>query len=567
MSREPKATVGRRCERGSALLFAMVTLMVLTTLSVAWLGASSARVDIADQSIQDTEGRLLADSALSAARASLDAGGDGNVGLGSWSDDGDGVPEWGELSGTPRLGDGNYWAQVTDLDAGRKRITAWGRSGSGPAAGAVIVSEMIVRGTVDEVHPAFTGEYAIYVGGGGLTLEGTDTERGYYCNVCDYHTTSYWSMRSHRRSTGHGYTYVSGGDNGDVVDGDAYVNGDINVLDGATIAGDVRATGNINIETAEHVDGDATTVAEDASIPPPDFVEMDYENIPGIIKVGDEFDRPDQILQVPKSRIDGAEDDNIKSTGVTTLDPDNPCHIFAKDSFTDEAYGTEDTTALNYQFGDWATHNGGDGEDMVIKENGNGKTYFIEGNLWIDPLWYGPELRRDGSEASASDGVQMTIVVEGNIYIGDEIGLANMEKSGIALIAITKRDENGVDVNLNDDPSDDLVENSGNIMFGDLNRQARSPTINAMLFAEKNFEDRQSRDGNPIEFTLNGLMAAGGSVVLDRGEGDDHVKMSVSHDQRILDGDLSLPNLPQGGGGEETVPVGPWVPVVRWHVR
>ena len=77
----------------------------------------------------------------------------------------------------------------------------------------------------------------------------------------------------------------------------------------------------------------------------------------------------------------------------------------------------------------------------------------------------------------------------------------------------------------------------------------------------------ESSGGEPIQFTLNGLMAGGESVILNRGSGADHAKMTVRHDQRIQNGDVTLPNLPQGGAGEETVPVEPWVPVVRWHVR
>jgi len=575
MSKEFLAAM-RRGERGTALLFAMVTLMILATLSVAWLGVSSARMEAADLDVQDVEGRLLADAALSAARANLDAGGDGNVGIGSWSDDGDGVPEWDELSGTPGLGDGNYWAQVTDLDAGRKRITAYGRSGSGPAAGAVTVSEMIVKGTVNEVHPAFTGEYAIYVGDGELTLEGENTQRGYYCNVCSYHTTSYWNMRTHRRRTGHGYRYVSGGDNGDVIDGGLYVNGDVNVTGGANVAGDLKATGNINVGGDDNVDGEVVQVAQENNIPPPDFVEMDYKNIPGVINVANEFDKSDEVVYYTDNLADRygntTESREVKSSGIKTMDPDNPAHIFAQESFKDTGYddGNYETDGTNYHLGDWATKDRGyrNGEQIVVKENGNNKTYYLEGNLWIDTFGGGPEFLRDGSEGSASDGVQMTVVVAGNIYVGDNVLFENMQNSGIALIAITKRDDTGTDVNANQDPSDDLVEDSGNIFFGDLNAQAGNPEVNALLFAEKNFIDiQESSGGEAIQFTLNGLMAGGESVVLNRGTGTDHTRMTVRHDQRIQNGDVVLPNLPQGGAGEETVPVEPWAPVIRWHVR
>ena len=45
----------RRSERGAALIFSMVALMVLAALSVAWLSTASARVKVADLGLQDAE--------------------------------------------------------------------------------------------------------------------------------------------------------------------------------------------------------------------------------------------------------------------------------------------------------------------------------------------------------------------------------------------------------------------------------------------------------------------------------------------------------------------------------
>ena len=74
----------------------------------------------------------------------------------------------------------------------------------------------------------------------------------------------------------------------------------------------------------------------------------------------------------------------------------------------------------------------------------------------------------------------------------------------------------------------------------------------------------------PLDFEINGLMAASGRINLqDRGQGLQHSRMVIKHDQRLKDGTLSLPGLPfvTVQQANPPPPGPPWVEQARWQVR
>ncbi|MBK7643859.1 MAG: pilus assembly PilX N-terminal domain-containing protein [Planctomycetes bacterium] len=154
---------------------------------------------------------------------------------------------------------------------------------------------------------------------------------------------------------------------------------------------------------------------------------------------------------------------------------------------------------------------------------GNNKVYYIDGNLWVHNL-----SSMSMEFASPSGGVQITIVVSGNIYMSDNLYLKDKNKDGIALIAL----------------KDPAVKDSGNIYFGD-------PTfgtlehMSAYMYAENNFYDNNlSATGSAI-VSVDGNMTAGNQVAINRDVGKAHSKLTVNFDNRISTKKIALPGLPK----------------------
>jgi len=169
----------------------------------------------------------------------------------------------------------------------------------------------------------------------------------------------------------------------------------------------------------------------------------------------------------------------------------------------------------------------------------NQKVFYIDGNLWLHN-------RRSyslGMAHSEANGVQITVVVRGNIYFADNFFYQDDDKDGIAFIAMT----------------DDDVDDSGNIYFGDP-VYGTLQEMHAFMYAENNFYDMNLDEDGSSEVALFGNMTAGNQVVIERDFDGQHTKLSVEFDQRIARGDLDMPGLPGGGGGS-----GQRFIVTYWH--
>jgi hypothetical protein len=240
----------------------------------------------------------------------------------------------------------------------------------------------------------------------------------------------------------------------------------------------------------------------------------------------------------------------------------DPRHIFVKefrdDLAADVGFSFDNT---NYFFGDpWAD---ADLDKVSVSAAGNHKTYYVDGNVWIEP---------NGTTAkfisSPPEGTQITVIVKGNVYFADDFLYDNEELDAIAFVAMSDGEsytdhdgDNQYDIGepiLRDD-GDGIYEGnregSGYIFFGDPNGGPLGH-VHAYLYADNNFADHVlDPSGDPLDFEITGTMSAGNLVDINRDFAGGHAQMRVNYDDRLENGEIELPGLPKGGGstGKELV--------------
>lgn len=307
------------------------------------------------------------------------------------------------------------------------------------------------------------------------------------------------------------------GGQADEVDGDIYSGGDVEVWGDADIGGTIRAGGEIVGATGE----------EDISQHIPDLGAMNYAATADF-DVAQMFDD------------DGQYRWNNAGGSAYQLPESSPGHIFRmnpSDRTTNTNATEKDDFFLEDPYETVRSDSGQDGSNAyrfspsgVSGEPGvdsNQKVFYIDGNLWLHN-------RRSyslGMAHSEADGVQITVVVKGNIYFADNFFYQDDDKDGIAFIAMT----------------DDDVDDSGNIYFGDP-VYGTLQEMHAFMYAENNFYDTNLDASGSSEVYLNGNMTAGNQVLIERDYDDHHTKLTVDFDDRISVGDLSMPGLPGNSG-------------------
>ncbi len=395
------------------------------------------------------------------------------------------------------LGNGHYSVSVTDssTDAAlgvRVRMIALGQQGEAASGIEVIMGP-------EEYHPLF--DHAMYAG-----------NRDEYDSTVD--TQTYTAVME----------FGGCGADADVINGDVFHNGHIQSNCDSDINGSAEAGATI---TGNAPSGGATENAD--YLAPPDLQAENYETT------------ADFVINSTSPWDAGG---NIASS--------DPRHIFVKefrpDLATDVGFTFDNT---NYFFGDpWE---GVDLNLVSVSSAGNNKTYFIDGNLWIEPYTTISRLIK-----SPPEGTQITIVAKGNIYIADELLYDNQAKDGIALIAMTDGesydDLNGDNqYNLGEpllrDDGDGIyegpIEGSGNVYFGDPNGGPLGH-VHAYIYADNNFEDHAlDPAGTPLDFQITGTMSAGNEIKINRDFLGGHAEMTVTYDERLKNGDISLPGLPR----------------------
>lgn len=310
------------------------------------------------------------------------------------------------------------------------------------------------------------------------------------------------------------------GSGADEVEGDIFSGGSIAITDDAKVDGTLRATESITGASGK------TGMKQD----PPDLGAMHYETN-NDVDVAAEFARS------------GTYASDALGGSAYQLPEENPAHIFRlnpSDRRTETSGTAKDDYFLEDPHESVSSSNVTDAANATTitlsgvggepGPSGNKKVYYIDGNLWI----HNYQLYSFVFKHAESDGVQLTIVVKGNIYISDNILLRNREKDGLALIALR----------------DDDVSDSGNIYFGD-------PTFGTLermetfMYAENDFHDNALAQSGSTVVEVLGMMSAGNHVAIDRNGRSPRAKLVLEFDPRIRDGELELPGLPSDGTGSQ----------------
>ena len=300
---------------------------------------------------------------------------------------------------------------------------------------------------------------------------------------------------------------------GDQVTGDIFSGGDVEFVEDAKLTGTARASGKVTGITGEG------GIKE----PVPDLSAMNYPTIADV-SVATAF--------ASKSATYATGTPGGKAWQLPESDP---AHIFRKNP-SDRASMTSSTAKDDFFLEDpyekMHTDAKSDGSDPYVVSlagvpgkpgsDGNHKIYYVDGNLWIN------NSSAMSFEFSSKDALALTIVVKGNIYIGDNIFYKDPKSDGLVLIAM----------------KDGAVKDSGNIYFGDP-AFGTLESMSAYMYAENNFYDSNLNASGSAIVKLNGMMSAGNQVAINRDYKGQHSRMMVTFDPRIAKGTLALPGLPR----------------------
>jgi hypothetical protein len=483
-------------QRGMAALIALLMVGMLTLLGLAALSISDDEITVAGNALQETKAFNLAEAGIERSLAQLKNN-----------------PAWRAGYNSEFLGAGTYAVVVLDSASMPALDDSLLLKSTGESDHARCVIEALLAPS--GAHPLFN--HAIYAG-----------NREEYDPDAD---SQAWVSEM---------TFSGTGADKDIVNGDVFFNGHVDVTGDAAINGTVDAGGDI---AGNPPSGDANSGVD--YLAPPDLAGMNYESTADLV--------------VSNAASWDAQGHLLAS---------DPRHIFVKEFRKDLAdqMGFEfDNT--NFFLGD--PYEGGNINKVSVSTSGNHKTYFVDGNLWIEPMGTTSQIVK-----SPPDGTQITIVAKGNIYFSDDLMYDNEDLDAIAFMAMTDG-ESYTDLNgdnqytpgepiLHDDGDgiyEGPSEGSGNIKFGDPNGGPLGH-VHGFLYAENNFEDHvlDPKSGAPLDFQITGTMSAGNLLRINRDFGGQHAQMIVNYDTRLSDGTINLPGLPPAAGGSGSG----WV-LVAWR--
>lgn len=323
------------------------------------------------------------------------------------------------------------------------------------------------------------------------------------------------------------------GSQADGIRGDVYSGGDISVDGDAVVDGELFAAG--AIAAAGPMSGSSGTTREPLDIAAQDYANNnDVDVAAAFAAEGVAQGNPlgGTALEVPEAspahifRLN--PDDRTTETSATVKD----------DYFLEDPY--EPVTAFSSPLGS--------GHAVSLEgTSGNDAVYYVDGNLWIhNKPWGRMRFELDDADASGTDGVRLTFVVSGNLYISDDLLLEEAAADGVAFICI-------------EDPA---VADSGNVYFGDP-RYGTLEEMNAFMYAENDFYDNNLSASGSSEVRVNGNMTAGNHVAINRDfvkpDGTvEHSRLEVNFDDRISTGSIVLPGLPNALIGAAGLSVAYW---------
>ncbi len=303
------------------------------------------------------------------------------------------------------------------------------------------------------------------------------------------------------------------GDQGDQITGDIYSGQDILIEDDAEIDGVIHARGNIN--------GRRDNTEYEAPITRDDLVEV-MNNYPEVV-----VDLNAIFASQGVSAYDVVRNERF---GGTIVPESSPAHIFRLDpnDRVQETSGTdgpdfflEDPYEVNAQ-GRYNVNNTPITMSSVQTgdpEEGNDRLYYIKGNLWVhnrttyDFVVKHPE----------KTGIHTSVIVEGNIYICDNLYYNNQIYDMMTLMALK-------------DP--DSPETTGNVYLGDP-IFGTLEEVNSFMYAENDFHDLNLDERGSYQFMINGSMTAGNHVLInrdyERSGTEYHSRMDVNFDTRLTE--------------------------------
>ncbi len=306
----------------------------------------------------------------------------------------------------------------------------------------------------------------------------------------------------------------------DVIDGDVYSGGDLLISADAVVTGRKRATGAIVGATGQ----------TGISLPIPDVAAMnDAAN--NDVDVAAEFALATLQLALPYGGL------------AWQVPQTSPAHIFRRNP-ADRAVYTALTAKDDYfledpyaPFGPDLLSNGTSAAQITLSgvggalgPSGNDLIYFIDGNLWVLNLLTNSFKLED----PGGGGLRATIVVRGNLYLGDNLFYDDPALDGLAFIAL----------------SDPLVPDSGNVYMGDLLDGTPSPILGALrhvdgfMHAERDFWDNNLDHLGLGRVEIYGNQTAAGAVNYKRSLLILRSKLELTQDRRVKNGTLTLPGLP-----------------------
>lgn len=206
------------------------------------------------------------------------------------------------------------------------------------------------------------------------------------------------------------------------------------------------------------------------------------------------------------------------------------------------------------------------------------KLILVKGNLWVHDT---SSLTANLDPAAGTQKV--TIVVEGNLYIADDVNYSNAT-SGVLFIVKGKDASGGsaesyIDANRNYkyDVGETIMhdngngtyegpkEGQGNIFFGDP-RFGTGGVTDGYMYAENNVYmvnppvSVSAPSGQDAVFGVFGFLSAGGIMDLnDRTAGANYNNFRIKYDPRLANGTITFKGMPPGlGGGWNQAPVKAW---------
>lgn len=361
-----------RARRGSALVTALLVVVVLAGVAASVFGVSAMRNQEARRAGQEMRALYLAETGLTESLVEVAVN----------KRDSQPVPaQLGTKTAPRKMRKGAYWSDLADNGDGTYTATS---------TGSAIRSTRAIQAVIEPFGKSVF-DHAIFAG----NSSGDPTYR---------------------------MKLSGGGSEADYVDGDVYSGGDIDLLVDASVSGTISAQGTISGASGE----------EGISFPLPDIAGQNYSTNHDF-DVASEFvangysasnslgGTADQVPEANPAHIFRKNPTDRGAEIAGTVKDD----YFLEDPY--EAVTDHDSWYSAYR-GHTVTLSGIDG---ATGPDGNEAVYYIDGNLWIhNGPWRDMRINR------GSDPTRLTFVVRGNIYFSDNVTVIDMDTDALAFIAI-----------------------------------------------------------------------------------------------------------------------------------